>query len=726
MDKFIGSYFKRKNESEGSEQSKRACGEIRDVCASQETQISSANRLQDSSQEDVITDEKDLPICWTKEQWINFKGKYEWLFCKSGGLGCLVCAEVQSLGANANNQGVHLSSEWAKGLIRVKEGGEKHTQQKQLRKKIYEHRDTKSHKTAESILISKKKKPIENIIEENFSLTQEVTSRVFRTAYHIAKHNRPFTDHPKLIDLQTLNGIDMGRTLHSNVTCSEIMSHIAKLMKQKIVDSIIHNRTKISLLVDESTSISNQSVLIVYLQGAINNGDITTIFLDLVNLNSTKAIEIKNSLMRSLEKYGLKTEILKEILVGLCTDGASVMLGKRAGLATLLKQDFPNILTWHCMNHRLELAVHDALNEVTVTNHFSSFLDKLYSVFSMSPKNQRELNECAEQLCSCLTKIGKMISVRWVASSYRAVTSIWKNYDSLHTFFTNAAHDSDRDYKERSTFEGLANKLHEITFVKNLGLMMDALSELSSLSESLQEKQITLPRANRLLQRTIEVLKVHKERGGIYWREVEQAMKEHQFRGIPLKACEKRKNFTEINRGQIYQSIITNLAKRCMTEKDKRYSDMMKILYPDYWPEDIDVDYGEEDLKEICNLFCLRFNEMKQAYRDFKDSGGKHIPATLVKLLKCIQTIPISNAECERGFSVMNNIVTPTRNSLCVERVSSLLTINSCGPPVAQWNPLPYVKSWMAKGRNSALAHCKKRQDDCKTNTSKDAVWKLL
>ena len=173
-----------------------------------------------------------------------------------------------------------------------------------------------------------------------------------------------------------LNGLDVGRALHSNVTCTEIVNHVANQMKRKTVESIITHRTKISILLDESTSLSNQAVLIVYIQGAINNGDVTTIFFDLIHLESTKAIDIKISLMRCLEKHGLKKEILGEIFIGLCTDGASVMLGKRAGLATLMKQDFPNIITWHCLNHRLELAVHDTMKDITTTNHFAVFLHK--------------------------------------------------------------------------------------------------------------------------------------------------------------------------------------------------------------------------------------------------------------------------------------------------------------------------------------------------------------
>lgn len=53
----------------------------------------------------------------------------------------------------------------------------------------------------------------------------------------------------------------MGRVLHSNVTCTEVMNHI-KPVKHEITHSIINQRNKISIILDESTSMCNQTVLI--------------------------------------------------------------------------------------------------------------------------------------------------------------------------------------------------------------------------------------------------------------------------------------------------------------------------------------------------------------------------------------------------------------------------------------------------------------------------------
>ena len=96
--------------------------------------------------------------------------------------------------------------------------------------------------------------------------------------------------------------------------------------------------------------------------------------------------------------------------ISFVSDGASVMLGKNSGVATRLTARYPHLFTWHCMNHRLELAVNDAVDEVKAVNHFKAFMDKLYSLYSQSNKNSRELMEAAQEVGSQVLKIGRVLN----------------------------------------------------------------------------------------------------------------------------------------------------------------------------------------------------------------------------------------------------------------------------------------------------------------------------
>lgn len=123
---------------------------------------------------------------------------------------------------------------------------------------------------------------------------------------------------------------------------------------------------------------------------------------------------------------------------------------------------FPKIFLWHCICHRIELAVGDGVKSVSQINHVKSFLDKLYSIFSQSPKTQRELEECASQVHSELVKIGRVLDVRWVASSYRSLLAVWKSFPALYKFATES--DSAKQAKNAATYSGITTVLQSSQF----------------------------------------------------------------------------------------------------------------------------------------------------------------------------------------------------------------------------------------------------------------------
>ena len=106
----------------------------------------------------------------------------------------------------------------------------------------------------------------------------------------------------------------------------------------------------------------------------------------------------------------------------------------------------------------------------------------------------------------------------------------------------------------------------------------------------------------------------------------------------------------------------------------------------------------------------------------------EHLESELKPLMSAVGAIAVSTAECERGYSCMNWTVFDTRNSLAIPTVSSLMFLKLVGPPLHQFQPLLYVKSWLAKGRHAAtdinsIAY-QDEQDDKETEIS--AVWKFV
>lgn len=77
---------------------------------------------------------------------------------------------------------------------------------------------------------------------------------------------------------------------------------------------------------------------------------------------------------------------------------------------------YKQLLIWHCLNHRLELAVADAIDKIAAVNHFKFLMDKLYCHFSQSTKNRHELEEVGAELGCALLAIGRVLSIRWASS----------------------------------------------------------------------------------------------------------------------------------------------------------------------------------------------------------------------------------------------------------------------------------------------------------------------
>lgn len=666
---------------------------------------------------------KHIPACWNVSQYQAFKENNDWLIVENKALGCLVCGKVDSFAIHSDKN-KRVSKPWQECSV-TENGKTRESQQSSLRKKIFEHKHSEAHKKAIEILEHAKKKTIEGGIDKMNETLFTTTERVFRTVYKIAKNQRPFTDLPVDIDLQISNGLTMGKILHSDKTCHDIVTHIAFEMKNAICKNIIDNKRKISVLIDESTTLSKKTTLVVVIRSnfedSSSNLERTYVFnLDLIELTDSTAENITKDLLICLNKYGFDQTFLEEHLIAFACDGASVMIGKKSGVATRLQTIFPNLLVWHCSNHRLELAVNDCVNEVSGINYFKIFIDKLYTLYHLSPKNQNELKKAAASLEAQILRIGRILSVRWVASSKRTINAVLHNYQALCEHFETASKDLTRDTKERAKYNGLLNIMTDVQFLKNLHAMSDALDEMGDLSEVLQRQNITLVEADKAIRTTIRIFDSMTTQPGPKLDKLLCSISENTYKGIQLHEG----RVVPINTAQLYTSLANNMRNRMITtssshgsrydakrqtsqsENENTYTNLLasiSVLEPKNWPKsndgEVEIQYGDKEIRHLCTQFHLNDVQIIRGFRFYKMSGGKEeIPDELKPLLNVIASIPISTSECERNFSSMNEIVTPLRSSLSVETTAALLFINCVGPPLTQFNPEKYVRSWLAKG----------------------------
>ncbi|XP_065670921.1 E3 SUMO-protein ligase KIAA1586-like [Hydra vulgaris] len=174
----------------------------------------------------------------------------------------------------------------------------------------------------------------------------------FNIAYYLAKGERPFTDYPYLIALEKKNYKE--RRLHWHPVSEQ------------------------------------ELIYILYLK----DGSPKVGFLSIETAENSNAVGLKKCITDTFTRVGI-TNSYKHLL-GVNLYGANVNLGAYAGLGALLKEGSPWLEVVHCFNHRLELALKDAFENLSVFKTVDELLLQLYHLYQKSPKRYRELQRLAE------------------------------------------------------------------------------------------------------------------------------------------------------------------------------------------------------------------------------------------------------------------------------------------------------------------------------------------
>ena len=130
-------------------------------------------------------------------------------------------------------------------------------------------------------------------------------------------------------------------------------------------------------------------------------GNIYVNFVAIKNVERGDAAHIKDAIYSALsttELCGTKDN-WKDKLIGMGSDGASVMTGVRGGVIALIRRDLDKpIQGIHCSAHKLELAVKDCAKKVTICNKVQLLLLGIYLFYHGSNLNRSMLRRSFEML----------------------------------------------------------------------------------------------------------------------------------------------------------------------------------------------------------------------------------------------------------------------------------------------------------------------------------------
>ncbi|XP_048852727.1 zinc finger protein 862-like isoform X1 [Brienomyrus brachyistius] len=611
----------------------------------------------------------------------------------------------------------------------------------------------------------------------------------FNTAYTIAKEELAFTKFKPMLQLMKKNGIAINMTYANDKSCANIIGVIADTIRENTAVKV-SSAQYISFMIDGDTDLSVKECVIVYVR-ILLDGQPTTILIGHVEVEHANADGIYAASKSAFAGLGDSCHNWMQKTVAMGANGAAVNLGKKGGVSVKLQEEAgKHIIPFHCMPHRLELALLSAQKDSPWVGNVYNLLHLIWKTYHFSSKSRRELKRLGVELGVSVNNPGGVKGTRWLPHVSRALdvllkqekkegtledsgqyTAVYAHMDHLAASSTNA------DIAGRA--KHIKETMEDGSFLAFCHFLADLFSAISKYSLLLQRNDVILPQAVSSLRNLIlnvEAMAVRPCPGGKLAsfhaamktqrdaREQEQEMQpQFMFRGVPLRKGEAENMAKD---GPISQTAprlqkqIETTVAAIVKQLHLRFSSLLcqeehgmdtsvtkavkcfHVFNHDVWPETAEelVDYGIEEVTFLldhfqyvlerngcdCALAMEEFQTLKTlVFMSFKDKSYHRLWEVLLTkepyssdlqnilhLVKIMLVLPVSSAQCERGFSIQKRIKSDIRSSLHPNSVEDLIRISVEGPPLEAFDASASVKRWMSEGQRAKRPNFKSWPQD--------------
>ena len=449
------------------------------------------------------------------------------------------------------------------------------------------------------------------------------------------------------------------------------------------------------------------------------------------------AVELKNadangviaSINTGMVEFGL--ENWKSQTVDFGSDGASVYVGRLNGVVAKLRVEIPWLLGVHCIAHRLELSVLDALKDEEQLNNVQEMLQGLYKHYQYSPKALRELKELAQVLDEKINKPVNLRGTRWLPHISRALTVTMKSFSVIYAHLENTISENTSSVEMRGRARKTLNVLSNFRNLLFIHLMLDVLAVLKALSLLFQRDNIVISAAKDGLYSTELQLRAMIARSGKNLLDFLDGVGDGNiYKGVTLTRMPNDLNAFIRDKQRIINTIIQFLTSRFESLDSDPVFAAGKIFDPRVWPESVEdlATYGEAEVECLVQHFrpalerndfdfadvagewsalkaCVTANNFRQLdplilwqrmFTAFKDQ----FPDILM-LVEIILILPLATATVERGFSAMKRVKNDWRSCLDKDILNMLLriTVNGCSFDVH--DPQRAIQHWWISGQRA-------------------------
>ncbi|XP_030829455.1 zinc finger protein 862-like [Strongylocentrotus purpuratus] len=268
----------------------------------------------------------------------------------------------------------------------------------------------------------------------------------------------------------------------------------------------------ISIISDGTTDASVTEDEIVFLRHACN-GSVYTEFVAVVGVVTADAKSITDAILHSLaERLELDTASISRKLVGFGSDGAAVMLGKRGGVVSHLRELSPALQAVHCTAHRLELAFKDAVKNVALCKTVNLLLLNLYLFYKNSSKNRSSLKQAAEAEGDPKLFPTRVGGTRWLPHLQRALGNFLRGYRAITTQLQQLQAQPGVSVDARAKSKGFLKQMKRKDVVLFAHFMLDVVTVLSKVSLTAQRSESTVPEVARSIDMALTTLKKYRSK----------------------------------------------------------------------------------------------------------------------------------------------------------------------------------------------------------------------
>ena len=521
------------------------------------------------------------------------------------------------------------------------------------------------------------------------------------TVYHIIKNEDPYTNYPKLLELQTKNNVPElanSKTIKSYAT-DDAGALFGDFIGTFNLENLKKDLGKIhyySVLTDGSTDSSvtkQEAIYILFLHDGIPK----VRYFSVESISNANAAGIHEGIKTAFERFGITN--FSDRIVGLNADGASVNMGEYRGLGKLVKESAPWLELVHCFNHRIELALKDAFD----TSPFGKIVDmltKLYYLYQKSPTRYRELRELSEVYEKSIPKPTKACGTRWIDHKYRAMQKVLQNYGAYMVHLESLSQTDSQAFK-RAEIQGSLKKWKHASYPIYMSVYLDVLAPIRRISLAMQQD----------LHDPVKVTRRIKEFTWTMAKLVlvfEQALDDDNI----LTHYTKFLGEVEVdNDGKhVYQNVKLKQYNRTKNRVKQHYKETVDGSFGNTMIADIVLHFHELLVKNNCHvekiqsewlvlkgyLIPMIMNDKKSKYLDlwsrvFQNDEVKEECKNILHIFEIMLVVPFTNAKVERVFSRMK---TDVRNRLKRDRLDVYLRVGDDGMSVKDFNPDPIIDLW--------------------------------